>query len=468
MCRKKLFKNTNRIDKTVAEISNRTRVTENYYRKDMDHTISNNNHYYKTNFDYAASTGSIYKNDIFEDCSMYQTDFEFCTFQKCKFSSKRKVVSSFNCSDFIKVDFSDTHFKACTFTGTLFEKCTFQNIDIQSSTLENALFQNCTFMNVDLSRLNTNFMHLVNPKMDKVILPSEQIPYIFGCLKYLLNTDDDVSILTQKGVITVSEYFKNEIPKLIQKWNNQVHYDAKAYFPLANTYIALNDFNEAQQALSNGITSSIAILDYRMIKFYCKLISDTDAFENSQRHLFYNIIKCFAPNTEHSISTQRSFVRNIAEIKSILFSNQKKATLNLKFLTNIHMDDSKILQKIIQHIFSITKMKYKGFSNDVEITLSENSPLLVSLKVTSDEENIYYILNQCIEISKATFANENKSSALQYFESNEICNDTNNLILFCTKNSVQLSISEYFMENILKRRENIPEFFFSKEKMYIE
>ena len=247
-----------------------------------------------------------------------------------------------------------------------------------------------------------------------------------------------------------------------------MHYDAKAYFPLANTYIALNDFNEAQQALSNGITSSIAILDYRMIKFYCKLISDTDAFENSQRHLFYNIIKCFAPNTEHSISTQRSFVRNIAEIKSILFSNQKKATLNLKFLTNIHMDDSKILQKIIQHIFSIAKMKYKGFSNDVEITLSENSPLLVSLKVTSDEENIYYILNQCIEISKATFANENKSSALQYFESNEICNDTNNLILFCTKNSVQLSISEYFMENILKRRENIPEFFFSKEKMYIE
>lgn len=87
---KKLFNKTKILEETQNNISNRTTVNDNFYRKDMDHTISNNNHYLKANFDYAASTGSLYKHDIFENCSMYQTDFEYCRFENCYFSSKKE------------------------------------------------------------------------------------------------------------------------------------------------------------------------------------------------------------------------------------------------------------------------------------------------------------------------------------------------------------------------------------------
>lgn len=186
---KNLLKKTIRLEERLEEapinINSRTIIADNYYRKDMDHTISNNNHYLKANFDYAASTGSLYKHDIFENCSMYQTDFEFCQFEDCYFLSKKNIVSSFNCSDFIMTSFRNINFKACTFTGTLFDNCKFDNVDIQSSTLENALFDNCSFKHMNLSKLNMSFAQFVNPKMDEVILSASQIPYIFGCMKYL-------------------------------------------------------------------------------------------------------------------------------------------------------------------------------------------------------------------------------------------------------------------------------------------
>lgn len=465
---KKIFNKTKILDETPINIGNKTTVNDNFYRKDMNHTISNNNRYLKANFDYAASTGSLYKHDIFENCSMYQTDFEYCQFEDCYFSSKKNIVSSFNCSDFIITSFKNVNFKACTFTGTLFDNCTFDNVDIQSSTLENALFDNCSFTNMNLSKLNMNFAQFVNPKMNEVILSASQIPYIFGCLKYLKNTNDNIKISVSKDLISINQYFKSEIFKLINKWESQVICDYKIYFPLANTYIALGNYNDAQQALSQGITKAMSLSDYRMIKFYCKLISEVDVFDKNQRHKFYNLIKCFSNSNNKNISVQRSFLRNIAEIKSLLFLNNKKSNLNLKFLTNISIYDSQKLQNIVEHIFSISKMKYKGFSNDVEITIAQNSPLTISIYVTSDEENIYYILNQLIDISnKTAFKEILKDNKLQEYYNNEVCIYTSELVEYCSDNSINLTILEYFLENITHKN-LIPNCYFANNNLLID
>lgn len=463
-----LLKKRIKLEKEPINVSSRTIITDNYYRKDMNHTISNSNHYLKANFDYAASTGSLYKHDIFENCSMYQTDFEYCQFENCCFSSKKKVVSSFNCSDFIMTSFRDINFKACTFTGTLFDNCKFDNVDIQSSTLENALFDNCSLKHMNLSRLNMSFAQFVNPKMDEVILSALQIPYIFGCMKYLKNTNDNIKISISKELISISQYFETEIFKLIEKWESQVLYDYKLYFPLANIYIALGNYNDAQKSLTQGITNAMSMSDYRMIKFYCKLISEVDAFDKNQRHKFYNLIKCFSNSNDKNISVQRSFLRNIAEIKSLLFSNSKKSNLKLKFLTNIGIYDSQKLQNIIEHIFSISKMKYKGFSNEVEITIAQNSPLTISIHVTSDEENIYYILNQLIDISNKTALKEIlKDNILLKYCNNEVCNQTSELVEFCSDNSINLTILEYFLENITHQNQ-IPTCYFTSDNLLID
>lgn len=446
-------------------VSSKTIINENYYRKDMDHTISNNNHYLKTNFNYAASTGSLYKHDTFENCSMYQTDFEYCQFENCSFSSKKTIVSSFNCSDFIFNTFDGVKFKACTFTGALFDNCIFKNVDIQSSTLENALFDNCSFINMNLSRLNMNFSHLVNPKMDNVVLSGTQIPYIFGCVKYLKTTTDNIKIFIFEKLVSVKEYFDLEVDKLINLWLKQISYDYKAYFPLANIYIALGNYNEAQNVLSKGITKAMSLRDFRMIKFYCKLISDVEVFDKNQRHNFYNLIKCFSNISEKNISTQRSFLRNIAEIKSLLFKNNQKSNLKIKFISNIRINDSEKLQKIIEHIFSVSKMKYSGFSNEVEITIAQNSPLTISVNVTGDEENIYNVLEQLVYISNETSIKlNNTNNILQVVSNNEICKQSKELTEYCIDNSINLIILEYFLENV-KEIKHLPNCYFAKNNL---
>jgi len=447
-----------RDDFFTSTVQNKALIEQDYSNKTLNHMVLIDCRVLRTNFDYAAATGSIFKLCEFTDCSMYQPDFEFCSFYDCTIQTKAPVLSSFNNCNFINVEFIGVVFESCTFTGALFENCTFRGGAIKASTLENALFQNCSFFDMDLRHLNMDFVHLEQPHMVGTILPFSQLPYMFGCLHYLMTTEDSVKISSGASkTINKEEYLEKAIPLLLQYWVDKSNLRPEFYFPLSNYYIAKKDYANAITYLRQGLQSAVVKHDFRMIKFYCKLISESNLFDLNALHRFYEMIKRFGSVGSVQTPEMRSFMRNIGEIKTILFHSQKKPSLSLRFKTNLFSSDFDKVSAVLGRLFSIAKMNECLVPNAVEIVLSENSPLLIHVQVSGDEDNLLFLLpllmqaagvtadeiNHCVpfflrtdnDSTSATAAFQHTQAEVHAFSS--ICHDM----------QLHLSLSEYFLEN---------------------
>jgi uncharacterized protein YjbI with pentapeptide repeats len=452
-----------RDDSFSSATHHREIINQNYEKKTLSHSFFDWCTLLHTNFNYAAVTGSFFSKCKFDDCSMYQADFEFCTFNNCRLSAKNKIISSFNNCDFSDCFFNDSIFQSCTFTGATFQNCEFENIQIINSTLENALFFKCSFKNMNLRSLNMDFVQLVKPRMDNVVLPFSQIPYMFGCLEYLSETQDDVRISSGNDHdISPSEYFDLALPKLADYWSSMCSSRSEFYFPLSNTYIASHNYMKALSSLSNGLQASVLATDYRMLKFYCKLISRSNLFDQTGTHKFYDHINRFAPKNRINSPQMRSFMRNIGEIRAELFTSYETPKLIITYKTDMSLSDNEKVGVIIGKLFSYVKMSKAQTPNYVEIKLSENSPLLISTSISGTEENIVALLPIMLHISGMDIddimylcpggAGLIETQALDS-STNSMYSEANILIDELRSLNVNIMVSEYSLENI----ENIDE-----------
>lgn len=443
-------------------IQNSIPLKENFKDKTLNHSIISNCKV-KSEFDNASVTGSIFKKCEFEDCSINQTDFEFCSFSDSRFTASQRAIASFNNSNFINTAFENINFEFCTFTGALFENCVFKDVKIENSTFENAIFKNCSFTNVKLFNANTDFIELDDPKMENATLSLSQIPYMFGGLEYFFSTSDHVMAGSQNGgVVGTSEYKNRVIPLLVKFWEMNKSTEAEYYFPLANVYLASKDYNRAVTNLRLGLKDAVIQHDFRMIKFYCKLISRSRLFDSSALYNFYNLIKRFGTSNENfSLSDSRSFIRNIGEIESVLFASYKKGKLFLRLRTNLSMVDADKIGLILGKIFSFSKMRRAVSPNQVEMTLTENSPLIISLHIDGTAENVVMLLNSFLSIAGLT---ESQAAALSVYslcsleESAQmaafLAEEADEILGVCCRYDIKLFLMEYCIENC---REILPE-----------
>ncbi len=359
---------------------------KNLADKSINHTILRHTKIHKTNFDQASITGSIFDGCHFIGCSMVQADFEYCEFNGGSFKGKKPIISSFNNSNFIGVRFDHITFKTCTLTGAYFENCFFDGVKIEFTTMENAHFKNCTFQDMNLRTLNMDFVVLENPVMRNTVLPVSQICYMFGALQYCLATDDEVYISRGNGnPLTTAEFSEISLPVLKQ------HFIAtNEWFPLCNICLALGLVEEVIPYLKKGLIEVTSRYDYRMIKFYCKLIAYSKSFSSHTLHGFYNLICRLNQGKGQNMET-RNFVRNIGEIKELLFLSSRP-TLNISFITNLTSMDSEKLGIVLNKLFSISKLKCGVLDNTAEFVLTENSPILIQSRINGEQENLQQIL----------------------------------------------------------------------------
>lgn len=429
---------------------------EDYTSKTLNHTFLENCRVINTKFDNASATGSIYNYCDFINCSIIQTDFEYCEFYNCTFETPIEMIASFNNSNFNNVNFNNLHLKYSTFTGTYFEGCNFFNVKIEDSTFENAILKNCTFKNMDLGNLNLDYVQLDSPKMKDVILPFSQIPYMFGCLEYLLLTDDKIFISSNKNAtISKEKYLEEIIPLLIDFWNSKKRENSEYYFPLSNVYLAKKDYINAVGNLREGLKNAVTKQDYRMIKFYCKIISESNMFNFRTLYNFLNLIKRVGNYNENiNQSESRNFIRNIGEIESILFSANKKGAILLSFRTNISTHDVQKIGIVIEKLFTIAKMNHALKPNNVEMILAENSPLLITLRVNGEKESLVELLVSVLKVDNNI--NEKFFSNHIYMDiaTNKLCNtdnllidETNNFCNICLQSNIKILLIEYYIEN---------------------
>lgn len=438
----------NRPDFTNSEYDNRTIYKKNLHGMFLNHSIIEYAEIKECDFDLAAITGSIYRHCSFFDNSMGETDFEFCEFSDCNFHSKEPICCSFNNSTFINTRFFDINFDTCTFTNAYFERCQFVGGRISYSTLENSCFKECEFNNMDFRNLNMDFVELNNPHMKNVILPMSQIPFMYGCLSYLLSTKESVRISKGKnGAMSPQAYLEKIIPYMEKYFE-----ESKQYFPLSNIYISLEKYELAIQTLKNGLAESIESRDFRMLKYYCYLIAKSGCFKSDVLHMFYNNICRLSPQGKGSYNEQRNYARHIGEIKSILFSQTSGPNLNMTVRTDIHSSNISKFSQILEAFFAMSKTDVGYGINKVGALIRENSPLVLELRVQGDENSLIILLTALAKMldvddsvimllpsidTESSSINELYEEALQYRSK-------------LKKLSVSLILTEYYLGNFKK------------------
>ncbi len=378
-----------RAEKYIESIPGKTLQKENYRAKMLNHMIMEHIRFVECDFSEASVTGSIFRYCKFVNCSLYQSDFEFCEFYGCTFISDSPIVSSFNESSFVETEFLQVQFQSCTFTSAFFHSCLLDGVRITISTMENSIFRQCRFSNMDLRLLNMDFVELDRPQMEHVVLPLDQIPFIFGALSYLRSTTDAVKISKgESGSMTATAFFKNVIPLLCTHFKK-----TEQFFPLANIFYALGENEEGYQAITNGLIQAISIRDFRMIKYFCKLIASTGVFHSSAlHHLYQNYICRLYP--QNSIDAEiPNYARHILDIKTLLFGTAQKASFRMTFITNIKLPENWKLGECIDRILSLAKCRGAFQDNDAEIVLRQNSPLQITIKLAGNENQLAELLS---------------------------------------------------------------------------
>lgn len=456
----------NRPDFTNSEYDNRTIYNKNLHGKFLNHSIIEYAEIKECDFDLAAITGSIYRHCSFFDNSMSEADFEFCEFSDCNFHSQKPICCSFNNSTFINTRFFDINFDTCTFTNAYFERCQFVGGKISHSTLENSCFKECEFNNMDFRNLNMDFVELNNPHMVNVTLPMSQIPFMYGCLNYLLSTKESVRVSKGKnGDMSTQEYFEKVIPSMEKYFE-----ESKQYFPLSNIYISLEKYNLATQMLKNGLVESIESRDFRMLKYYCYLIAKSGCFKSDALHMFYNNICRLSPQGKGSLNEQRNYARHIGEIKSILFSQTSDPNLNITVRTDIHSNNISKLSQILEAFFAMSKMDVGYGTNKVGILITENSPLVLELRVQGNENSLIILLTALVKMLGVDdspimlFPNiDTESSSI-----NEFYEEALRYRSKLKELSVSLVLAEYYLGNFKKYCfDSIPCYYSNNSSGYI-
>lgn len=452
----------------------RIRQSGDYRGKTLNHTVMERIVLQECDFEEACVTGSIFRSCKFIDCSFNQADFEFCEFYDCEFSNDATLGVSFNNSSFINTKIRDINFQSCTFTSTYFQNCLFDKAQITVSTLEGALMRSCTFSNVDYRNLNMDFVEIDMPQMNDVVLPMDMIPFMFGALQYLIRTTDNVSI--SKGdheKITPYEFFQTVVPLLC------IHFKkTEQYFPLANIYYALGENEQAHQAILDGLISSMAMRDFRMIKYFCKLVAFSGAYHPSALHSLYNnyICRLFPQNgIDREIP---NYSRHILEIKDILFSTARRPSIRMAMRTNITLEENHKLGKLLECVFSLGKMQGNFQGNDVKAVLQQNSPLIITVSISGDELQLSSLL--CAFLSMAGISTENQAQlpvVAQYQQLAPACTDyeydlqamANAHRKDLLDHSIHISMLEYYVENFqMGVRDSVDYYYFNSSALLQE
>lgn len=344
MTEKKKFSLTDCITRKHAiSYNNKTfnKNEENFENTSLTYSKFYNCIFEGINFYNAAVTGSVFENCTFKNCNLDDADLEYCEFRKCSFNSKEINNASFNNSNFVESNISNISFRGCTFTGTYWEQSIFLKIKILFSTLEGACFSNCSFKNLDLRNLNLEYVEFISPKMNKVILPIFQIPYIFGLLSYFSITKDDVKVATDKEVYNLDTYFDSCLPIIFEDYEKK-----KLFFPMSNVLIfgKKKDLEKAKVVLMDGIMKLAMDRDYRGIKFCCKLMASSNLFKKRELDSLYKAITNIGATFKTNSAEMKSYFRHIGEIKSILYKKNKIPRLIAKFSTNFGIESTIKLQ----------------------------------------------------------------------------------------------------------------------------
>lgn len=297
----------------------------------------------KSSFVNSALTGSYFSETEFCNSVFDESNLQYCHFIHTVFKGVKIQSTNLSYSNFFCTDFKDILFKGSTVSELLFDECSFENCTFTTSMLENAIFLRCTLKNVRFINTNVEFIEFNQCRLQDVIMPFQQLPYVYGAYNHVAN--GDIRAQTQDDCLTAEKYMD------LQEALITYYISVNEYFPLTNLYLARQNLDAAYRCITLGLQSSIVSKNFRMLKFYCKLAVQGSLFPRQKLRDLYSMVNVCAKNQELNVYEQRDFVYNSAEIRALLLDNiYDFPTVQIDLQTNIDAAESDKVIRFIEYI----------------------------------------------------------------------------------------------------------------------
>lgn len=365
--------------KSVLESANGVTLDGDYTLARISHNYFNNCIFDSASLQGVSGTGSIFNKVKFFNTNIVHAGFSNSTLDNCYFKN-----CLLNNSNFSNCYISNTAWEDCDLSGlnlssSHLKKCKFSGEFSKPGNMNETYFESVEIENVRFTNLNLEYSFFNNMKMNNVILPFSQIPYIFGAIDYLLHTTDLVRIsshINKTNSITIDEYI--DVLK-----DMEVFYSYKCeFFPLSNILLSFGKKDESLYAALQGMVFAARENDYRMCKNYAKLIAHDKRFPQVQLDSLYNEFIKRISIQELSESEFFQYNKNIFEIKSILTDTSNSKEINIYLKTNIDDSNSKEIGLLIEMLDKFTHLNGVNLTNP-QISISHNSPILLCITISA-------------------------------------------------------------------------------------
>lgn len=367
-------------------INNGDVISSDFSTKNLRQSFFEKCVFESANYSDAGLAGSLFSRSFFKESNYHNTNFQSCDFRHCKFEN---IEAGFEYTRFNKSIFVESEFLNCIFNGismndVIFNNCLFRGCEWIPISIENAVFKNTILDNVKIKNMNFEFVTFDNIKLNNIKLPFPTIPYIYNGLTYLSETNDNVRITSaiKKEGLTIDEYMTN-----IDFLSDFYKYTLN-YFPLVNILICKKMYNEAFAALINGVSLSIELRRFRMLRNYCKQLKYISGISMHDRQGLYNYILKRISSLDIQDFEYDNLNNYLPEVRHILLDDLNQEKIEISFSTNIETNEHNkvsVMLDTIEHLL-INECTYS-------VELRHNSPWDFFVSIFTDLNNVSVIIS---------------------------------------------------------------------------
>lgn len=359
--------------------------TTNWSSKNMRRVHFSDCKFSDVNFQSTGFTGSIFRNCDFFGGILDFTIFDEALFINCHFYDCTLKATSFCKSEFINCTMNQLELNACFFTDAIFDGFRFNECKISDIIWENAKFLKCIFSNVTLQKLNFEFTHFIDIHFDNTVIPFASLPFVFGGMKYILNTQDNVYIKTihpdYNNQRMLKEQYLELLPELLFFYKETLN-----YFPMANIYLGLGKITEGINAIINGLEFWFRLQNYKIMYYFCELTNIYNFSIVDRKKIFKIVEKCNSwILTNEDWNKQKQWNVQQYKMRECLLSSQSVPYITLEFITLINCDNYTLLAEFMETVDTLLLPINSYYS----LELRHNSPFDLLYTIFADEQTLF-------------------------------------------------------------------------------
>lgn len=343
-------------------------------REDYSFGRISHNYFSKSTFDGAslegvAGAGSIFIDVIFQNTNLKGSNFQNSTFDRCRFDDCELDGSNMGASYFNDTQWTHCPIGRYNISNSYFKNCEF--IETVPGNLADSVLDSVSFESVRIANTNIEFSSFRSISTKDSVLAFSQLPYVFNGLQYIFETSDNIRIsskINSQNSISVQEYADVLHDMVIFYSYN------KEYFPLANILLAFQNYEESLSVLLRGVMSATYQRDFRMCKYYCKLLTENGHFNANTLSDFYQKLYLAAPMQSLSEPQYYQYRQHMPDIREMLLENPENYPhASLSLVTEINASDSENIVFLLEVLDNLLHLRCSSIINQ-SISIAHNSP----------------------------------------------------------------------------------------------